>query len=99
MEPPGPGLLLPVPLSSVCRVKSVILEVEGVARGRGSVQRRKTSFPDKPFRYPLLSLASSVPGSPLVERGPGKWSVSADLNKFRVSLCKKDRGNGYGLGG
>ena len=56
----------------------------------------KTSFPDKAFRYLLLSLAPSVPASPQAERGPGKWRASPGSNRFSVSLGKKERGNGCG---
>lgn len=98
MGPSEPRLPPTIPPFLVCRVMSMFQEVKEWHRGRGSAYRRRASFLDLsrfPSQMPAALVGRSVTGSLLIERELGKHGY---LNKFRGSICKKERRNECCLG-
>ena len=61
-------------------------------------EKEKSKLSRHPFQTLAAFIGQMSHRVSLVESEPGKCSASADLNKFRGSICKKERGDGYCLG-
>lgn len=74
----------------------MFLEVKKVAMRKRQCCRRQAKFPGIPCWCLWLSLARLATAFPWLKLSLG--NVVFQLNKFRGSICKKERRGGYCLG-